>query len=101
MAFREQADERKLRAQLQALNEASIAITSELSLDRVLKRIVDLACELAGARYGALGVPDGQGGLEQFIFTGMTPEEAAQVGHPPRGGGVLGVVRRGPQPIRG
>ncbi len=63
MPFREHAHEQKLRAQLQALNEASIAITSELSLDRVLKRIVDLARELAGARYSALGVPDGRGGL--------------------------------------
>ncbi|HJW83359.1 MAG TPA: GAF domain-containing sensor histidine kinase [Anaerolineae bacterium] len=100
MAFREQADERKLRAQLQALNEASIAITSELGLDRVLKRIVDLARELAGARYGALGVPDGKGELEQFVVSGMTPEEAAQVGHPPRGAGLLGALLREPGPIR-
>ena len=100
MAFREQADERKLRAQLQALNEASIAITSELSLDRVLKRIVDLARELAGAHYGALGVPDGKGELEQFVVSGMTPEEVKRVSHPPRGKGLLGVLLREPNPIR-
>jgi len=100
MTIPEQADERKLRAQLEALNEAAIAITSEFSLDRVLKRIIDLACELAGARYGALGVPDAQGGLEQFIVSGMTPDEVTQVDHPPRGAGLLGVLMREPQPLR-
>jgi len=100
MTFHEPADERKLRAQLEALNEAAIAITSELGLDRALKRIIDLACDLAGARYGALGVPDAQGGLEQFVVSGMTPDEVAQVAHPPRGLGLLGVLMREPHPIR-
>lgn len=100
MPLREEASERKLRAQLEALNEASIAITAELSLDRVLQRIVDLARELAGARYGALGVPADHGGLAQFVISGMSRQEAERIDHLPRGAGLLGVLLREPNPIR-
>ena len=100
MSLREQANERKLRAQLEALNEASIAITSELGLERVLQRIVEMARDLVGARYAALGVPGADGELEQFAIAGMTPEEIKRVGHPPRGKGLLGVLLREPNSIR-
>ena len=100
MLSRQESTERKLRAQLEALNEATIAITAELGLDRVLQRIVDLARELVGAKYGALGVPDGKGGLEQFIYSGMTPEQAGRIAHLPRGEGLLGVLLREPHAIR-
>lgn len=100
MSFREQANERKLRAQLEALHEASIAITAELSLDRVLQRIVDLARDLSGARYAALGVPGAGGNLEQFVTSGLSAEEAQRIGQPPRGKGLLGLLMRHPYPIR-
>ncbi len=100
MSLREEANERKLRAQLEALNEAAIAITAELGLDRVLQRIVDLARDLAAARYAALGVPDGRGGLEQFVFSGISSEAAQRIDHLPRGEGLLGLLLREPQPIR-
>ena len=64
----------RLRAQLGAFNEATLTITAELSLDRVLQRIAHLARELAGAQYAALGVPDDQGGLERFLTSGMSEE---------------------------
>ena len=38
------------------LIEAGMVLASELSLDAVLQRIVELAVDLTGARYGALGV---------------------------------------------
>ena len=43
------------------LVEAGIAITSELSLDAVLKTLIKIAAELTGARYSALGVIDRDG----------------------------------------
>lgn len=77
----------------QALIEAGMILTSELSLDAVLQRIVELAVEITGARYGALGVltPDHRA-IEQFITVGVTPEERAAIGDPPVGHGVLGVL---------
>ena len=52
------------------------------------------------ARYGALGVPDASGEMEQFATSGMTAEEIKRVGHPPRGKGLLGMPLREPNSIR-
>jgi signal transduction histidine kinase len=77
---------------LEAMNEAVLAIAAERSVERVLQRIVEVARELAGARYAALGIPDGEGGFAQFITTGMTEEEIAAMGPLPRTHGLLGAM---------
>src|SRR5690606_7232823 len=86
---------------LRALLDAVIDISANLDLDEVLQRIVDAACELASARYGALGVlsPDGKG-LSEFVTHGVSEEERARIGPPPRGHGVLGLLITDPRPIR-
>jgi len=83
------------------LIEAGMALASELSLDAVLQRIVELAVDLTDARYGALGVltPDGRA-IEDFITVGITPEQRAALGDPPVGHGLLGALTREPHPIR-
>jgi two-component system, NarL family, sensor histidine kinase DevS len=87
-------------ATLAAINQAALAITSQLSLDKTLQRIVDTARELSGAHYAALGVPDGQGGMEQFITSGMTAAQVAAIGRPPQGHGLLGMLIKEGRPIR-
>jgi two-component system, NarL family, sensor histidine kinase DevS len=83
------------------LIEAGMALASELSLDAVLARIVELATELTDARYGALGVLTADGRrIEEFITVGITEEERARLGDPPTGHGLLGVLIRDAQPIR-
>lgn len=62
------------------------------SLEEVLERINRVAQELVNARYAALGVPDGQGGLRYFKTAGMTPEEIDRMPHPPEGHGLLGAI---------
>src|SRR5205814_2186807 len=86
---------------LRALLEAGVAITSELSLDALLQRLVEKAVELTGARYGALGVID-QGGLalERFITTGLDVQTQAAIGDPPHGRGILGALIRDAKPLR-
>jgi signal transduction histidine kinase len=83
------------------LIEAGMILASELSLDVVLRRIVEVAAELTGARYGALGVltPDGQR-IEEFITVGISPEERAALGDPPTGHGLLGALIREAHPLR-
>ena len=39
---------------LRSLVESGIALTSELSLDAVLQRLVEAAAEITGAQYAAL-----------------------------------------------
>jgi hypothetical protein len=50
--------------------EAGLVLGAELSLPVILQRIVDMAAELAGARYGALGVLGRDGTVTDFITTG-------------------------------
>jgi signal transduction histidine kinase len=86
---------------LRALFAAGLAVTSELSLDALLKRIVEAAAELTGARYAALGVIDANGSeLEQFITHGVADDLRAEIGDLPRGRGILGVLIRDAKPLR-
>ncbi len=88
------------REQLGALVEAGMTLTAERSPESVLQRIVEVACRLLDARYGALGILDGQGGLGQFITTGISEESKARIGPLPVGKGILGVLVREAKPLR-
>jgi hypothetical protein len=66
----------RMETRWRALIDAGIAVTSELSLDAVLQRIIEAAATLTGARYAALGVIDPSGrALEGFITTGVVAEK--------------------------
>lgn len=90
----------ELASQLELVGSAVIAITGQLGIDTVLRRIVDLARELAGARYAALGVPDAQGEIESFMTSGITAEQERAIGTPPKGRGILGLLLKEPKIIR-
>lgn len=64
---------------LKAISDAVLAVASELAVDEVLQRLVDSARELAGARYAALGIPDGDGGFPRRsrVPAARSPREAA------------------------
>jgi len=85
---------RKNAAGFEALNEATRAIAGVLALDDVLQVIVDRVRDLVQARYAALGIVDSSGTIERFITTGMTSDEQASIGPPPRGHGLLGLIIR-------
>ncbi len=86
---------------LRVLVETGIAINSELSLDGVLERIVEAAARVTDAQYAALGVIDLAGtGLERFVTYGMTDEVEKQIGDPPHGRGILGVLIRDARNLR-
>jgi signal transduction histidine kinase len=88
------------QGRLRGLLRANAAVAAELSLPVVLRRIVDVARELLGARYAALGVIGRDGQLEQFVHAGMDGEVVARIGELPRGRGILGLLTREPVPIR-
>jgi signal transduction histidine kinase len=84
-----------------ALVEAGIALSSELSLDAVLQKLVETAAMLTAARYAALGVLDPSGSrLERFITTGIDDRMRAEIGDLPTGRGILGVLIRDAHPLR-
>lgn len=86
---------------LQALLEASRALTTETSLEGVLQRVIETARDLIGAGYGAIGVlgPDGRS-ITTFATSGVTAAERAAIGSPPAGHGILGLVIREAKVIR-
>jgi signal transduction histidine kinase len=85
---------------VRAMSDAVLAIAGERSVDTVLQRIVHSARELVGARYAALGVPDGEGNFARFITSGMTDEEVAAMGPLPRTHGLLGAMLESDQSHR-
>jgi signal transduction histidine kinase len=86
---------------LERLIAATSALMTELSLDGVLERVVQVAAEVIGSHYAAIGVlaPDGRL-LESFTTYGISDEDRERIGPPPRGHGILGLVIRDPRPIR-
>ena len=89
------------RDRTRALVEAGIALSSELSLDAVLQKLVETAATLTDARYAALGVLDPSGQrLERFLTTGVDEAQRAAIGDVPTGRGILGVLIREAAPLR-
>jgi signal transduction histidine kinase len=85
---------------LKAVSDAVLAVASRTSVEDVLQQLVHRARELAGARYAALGIPDGAGGFSRFLVSGMSDELIASMGPLPRTHGLLGAMLEGPAPHR-
>lgn len=75
-----------------ALSEAVLELASETQLEPVLSKLVDRARELVGAKYAALGIPDGRGGFAKFLTSGMSDELIDEIGPLPRTHGLLAAL---------
>ena len=90
-------DEQRLRR----LIEVSRSLVSELDLEAVLRRLLEAARELTGARYAALGILNPERTeLERFLTLGVDERARASIGELPRGRGVLGLLISQPKPLR-
>nr|WP_231127084.1 GAF domain-containing protein [Motilibacter aurantiacus] len=85
---------------MRALLDAVVAVGADLDLRSVLQSIVETACDLAGARYGALGVIGPDRSLVEFVTHGIDEAEHRLIGPLPRGRGVLGLLIERPEPLR-
>src|SRR3954452_23963665 len=92
--------EGRLHPALRELSDAVLAVAAQRSVDEVLQGLVERARELAGARYAALGIPDGDGGFSRFLVAGMSEELIARLGPLPRTHGMLGAMLEGTVPYR-
>ena len=86
----EQADEpqreiAELRDRLFRLSQASLRINESLDFDTVLQGVLDSACSLTGARYGVITLLDGSGKVQDFVTSGLTPEEHRRFTELPEG----------------
>ena len=64
-----------LRERLHRLSEASLRINESLDFDNVLQEVVDGARALTGARYGVITTVDDSGQPQDFVTSGLSPEE--------------------------
>jgi len=77
---------------LRRLLDVALALGAERRTEPVLRVILDAARDLAGARYAAIGVPDGAGGFGLFLTAGVDAETWAAIGTLPRTHGLLGAL---------
>ena len=89
-----------LRERLSRLSEASLRINESLDLDTVLQGVLDSACLLTGARYGVIATLDDSGQVEDFLASGLTPEEGQRLWEMPEGASFFAYLSRIPEPLR-
>jgi len=86
---------------LLGLIAAGRGLVAQLDLEVVLDRLLETARELTSARYAALGVLDEhRRRLERFTTRGVDQATYREIGSPPRGRGILGVLIDDPRPLR-
>jgi signal transduction histidine kinase len=93
----EQLDEQRLSR----LIEVGRSLVSERDLETLLTQVLDVARELTGARYAALGVLDeSRQALARFITRGIDAQAHRAIGDLPHGRGILGLLIQEPTPLR-
>ena len=86
---------------LRRLVQAILILDAELNLPVVLRRIIEEACDLVDAQFGALGVLSEDGlTLDQFLTVGLGSDEENAIGPRPTGRGVLGTLIVDDKPLR-
>jgi signal transduction histidine kinase len=86
---------------LRRLIEAGRSLVAERELESLFQRLLDVARDLTGARYAAIGIHDeNRETLADFITAGIEPDAHSLIGDLPRGRGVLGMLISNPEPLR-
>ena len=92
---------RRRDQKLVQLLDVAIRINAEQSLGPLLQEIVESARQVIGCRYAALGILNGDNsGISHFVTAGIDAQTVAEIGEPPQGRGVLGILIDRPKPIR-
>ena len=86
---------------LRRLIEAGRGLVEELDVEVVLRRLLDVAREMTGAAYAAVGILDAsKTSLARFVTSGIDTDVQRQIGDLPRGRGVLGLLISDATPLR-
>lgn len=91
---------RALDGVLYEVSKAVLAVTRQLTVHEVLQVIVENATSLLGARYGAIGVPDDEGGFGEFVVSGISDKQWQAIGPLPRQHGMLAAILADERPQR-
>jgi PAS domain S-box-containing protein len=89
-----------LRERLSRLSAASLRINESLDFDDVLQGVLDSARSLTGARYGVMTLLDGEGGVADFLSSGLAGEESGALWAMPDGLRIFESLAGGSAPLR-
>ena len=89
-----------LRGRLSRLGEASLRINESLDFETVLQGVLDSARSLTGSRYGVITLLDDAGRIQDFLYSGLTPEESRQFAELPNGMLFFEQLSRISEPLR-
>jgi signal transduction histidine kinase/DNA-binding response OmpR family regulator len=89
-----------LEERLSRLSDASRRINESLDFDRVLQGVLDAARSLTAARYGVMTLTGDSGEVEDFLSSGMTAEETAQLWSLPEGPEIISLLGSLSEPLR-
>jgi signal transduction histidine kinase len=90
----------RLRRRIVLLSQLGRRIASSLDPDQVLQDVIDSACELTDARYGALAIFDEERMVGKFVTHGVSSAEREAIGRLPEGLGILGWLQDLQEPLR-
>jgi GAF domain-containing protein len=86
---------------LRRLIDAGRGLIAKLDVEAVLQQLLDVAREVTGARYAAVGVLDeSRQALGRFVTAGIDRETHSAIGDLPTGRGILGLLIEDPRPLR-
>ena len=91
---------RALQDRLTRLSEASLRINEDLDYHSVLHEVTDSARILTDAKYGAITVLDQANHLEEFVSSGLTPEEHRYMEGLPGSADFFRYLNHVPDPLR-
>ena len=89
-----------LEDRIAQLSAAILRISQSLDLSTVLQEVVDSACALTGARYGAIVASDEAHEVLEYVISGLTEEEQRQFAEWPDGPRLFAHLRDLPGPLR-
>jgi signal transduction histidine kinase len=94
------AAEQHLRARLQTINQAALAIASADTAPAILHRLVDLAREVTGVPYAGLVATGAEGGVDPIFATGIDADLRGRIGRALQEHDVVEAVTHGQQLVR-
>ena len=89
-----------LRDRLSRFREASLQINQSLDFDTVLQDVLDSARSLTGGRYGVITLLDDAGQLQNFLSSGLSPEQASLMWNLPGGMALFDYLNQLSEPLR-
>ena len=90
----------ELRDRFARLSAAILRISASLELDAVLHEVVDSARALTGARCGVIATVDEAGQAQDFVSSGLSPQEHRQLAEWPDGPRLFEHLRSLPGTLR-